>query len=75
MYEVIKMFTDLQDNNFRYEVGDEYPRLGYETSISRIKELSSKFNKQGTPLIKKIEEDKVLDKIDKPKKRKTKKKN
>ena len=75
MYKVIKMFTDLQDNNYKYEIGDEYPRLGLNPSISRFKELSSKFNKQGTPLIKEIEENKVLDELDKPKKRKSKKKN
>lgn len=80
MYKVIKNFTDLQDNNYKYEIGDEYPRLGLNPSISRIKELSSDENKQRTPLIKEIENEKVLDeledleKTEKTKKRKSKKK-
>lgn len=77
MYKVIKNFTDLQDNNYKYEIGDEYPRLGLNPSISRIKELSSDENKQRTPLIKEIENEKVLDELEdleKTKKRKSKKK-
>lgn len=56
MYKVIKLFTDLQDNNYKYEVGDEYPRLGLKPSVSRITELSGSTNKQGTPLIKEVED-------------------
>lgn len=55
-YEVIKYFTDLQDNNRPYEVGDTYPRDGYEPSLERVAELSSSDNKQGTPLIKAVAE-------------------
>lgn len=54
MYKVVKLFTDLQDNNFKYEVGDEYPRLGLKPSLARIKELSGSDNKQHTPLIKEV---------------------
>ena len=57
MYKVVKFFTDLQDNNYKYEVGDIYPREGSEVLPSRIKELSGKNNLQGTPLIEKIEEE------------------
>lgn len=57
MYKVIKYFTDLQDNNFAYNVGDTYPREGFEVLASRIKELSSKKNRQGTPLIEKVEDE------------------
>ena len=57
MYKVIKLFTDLQDNNHKYEVGDIYPRDGFEVLPSRIKELSGKKNLQGVPLIEKIEEE------------------
>lgn len=57
MYKVIKYFTDLQDNNFVYNVGDTYPRKGFEVLPSRIKELSGKKNKQGTPLIEKVSEE------------------
>ena len=54
MYKVIKHFTDLQDNNFAYQVGDEYPRKGLSVLPSRIKELAGKKNRQGCPLIEEI---------------------
>lgn len=50
-YLVIKAFTDLLDDNYRYNVGDEYPRKGAETTDKRINELSSTNNKRRTPLI------------------------
>lgn len=50
-YRVIKLFTDLQDNGYKYEVGDRYPHLGYEPDAQRIAELSGSRNKQRTPLI------------------------
>ena len=54
MYKVIKHFTDMQDNNFAYQVGDEYPRKGMSVLPSRIKELAGNKNRQGCPLIKEI---------------------
>lgn len=48
---VIKRFTDLQDGNHVYNVGDVYPREGYTPSEERIAELASDKNRQGTPLI------------------------
>lgn len=54
MYEVIRTFYDLTDNNFVYNVGDSFPRVGLEVSQDRIEELSGNNNKQGTPLIKPI---------------------
>lgn len=56
MYKVVKLFTDLQDKNFMYEVGDEYPRLGLKPSLARIEELKGSDNKQGTPLIVEVED-------------------
>ena len=56
MYKVIKHFTDMQDNNFAYNVGDEYPRKGMSVLPSRIKELAGKKNRQGCPLIEEITE-------------------
>jgi hypothetical protein len=56
MYKVIEVFTDLQDNNYRYNVGDEYPRTGYKPSTKRIDELSGAYNKRGKPLIKAAQE-------------------
>lgn len=56
MYKVIKFFTDLQDNDFPYEVGDPFPRKGLEVSEDRLTELSGSDNKQGQPLIEKVAE-------------------
>ena len=56
MYKVIKHFTDMQDNNFAYQVGDEYPRKGMSVLPSRIKELATDKNRQGVPLIEEIPE-------------------
>lgn len=56
MFRVIKYFTDMQDNNFAYNVGDEYPRKGMSVLPSRIKELASNKNRQGCPLIEEIPE-------------------
>jgi hypothetical protein len=58
MYRVIKYFTDLQDNNHEYNVGDIYPHNKKKVSASRIKELSTDKNRQGVPLIEKAEEPK-----------------
>lgn len=65
MYKVIKHFTDMQDNNFAYQVGDEYPRKGMSVLQSRINELAGSKNRQGAPLIEEIPE-----KVDEPKKKK-----
>lgn len=40
-YKVIYSFTDLQDNNHPYKVGDNFPRLGLVVSDARLKQLSS----------------------------------
>ena len=56
MFRVIKHFTDMQDNNFAYEIGDTFPRKGMSVLPSRIKELASDKNRQGCPLIEEIPE-------------------
>lgn len=56
MYKVIKLFTDLQDNNYKYQAGDIFPRDGLVVSQERLDELSSDKNRRHTPLIEKIEE-------------------
>ena len=58
MYRVIKYFTDLQDNNHEYNVGDVYPHNKKKVSASRIKELATDKNRRGVPLIEKVEEPK-----------------
>ena len=67
MFRVIKHFVDLQDNNYKYDVGDTYPRKGLNVLQSRINELASDKNLQKTPLIEEIPE-----KVAEPKKEKKK---
>ena len=57
---------DLQDNNYKYDVGDTYPRKGLNVLQSRINELASNKNLQKTPLIEEITE-----KVEEPKKKKS----
>lgn len=72
MYRVIKMFTDLQDKGYRYNVGDTYPRKGLTADKKRIEQLSSAKNRQKTALIEEVAE-KVEKASEKPKQtRKTK---
>lgn len=54
MYKVIHFFTDLQDNNYAYKVGDTFPHEGVVVSEQRLAELSSSKNKQEKPLIEKV---------------------
>ena len=56
MYKVIKFFTDLQDNDRPYNVGDIYPRDGVTVTDERIAELAGSDNKQGVPLIRFVKE-------------------
>lgn len=58
MYTVIRSFTDLQDGEHPYKVGDVFPRLGVDASNDRLAELASRENKQGVPLIKLVEDEK-----------------
>ena len=65
MYKVIKSFTDLQDNNYAYYVGDTFPHNGVEAGAERVAELSSDKNLQGVPLIEEV--------VEKPKRTRKKK--
>ena len=56
MYKVIKSFTDLQDNNYAYSVGDTFPHNGVEVDAERISELASDKNRIGVPLIEEVTE-------------------
>ena len=56
MYKVISFFTDLQDFNHPYKVGNVFPRQGMNVSEERLKELAGSKNTQGKPLIEKIDE-------------------
>ncbi|MEB6229043.1 Rho termination factor N-terminal domain-containing protein [Staphylococcus xylosus] len=55
-YEVIKYFTDLQDNDYEYNVGDIFPRKRLRVTDERLRELSTDKNRQRVPLIKPISE-------------------
>lgn len=56
MYKVIKYFTDLQDDDYEYNVGDSFPRAGLDVSKERLTELSTDNNRQNKPLIERVEE-------------------
>lgn len=56
MYKVVKFFTDLHDCNHPYNVGDIFPREGVTVTEGRIAELAGSENKQGCPLIEKVED-------------------
>ena len=61
MYRVIKAFTDLQDKNHEYNVGDVFPREGLTVSDERIAELASNKNRRGIPLIRAVRSKKKKD--------------
>lgn len=56
-YRVVKYFTDLQDDEHVYHVGDAYPRDGVDVTDSRVKELLGDENLQGHPLIEKVNDE------------------
>jgi hypothetical protein len=70
MYKVINFFTDLQDFNHPYKVGDVFPRQGMNVSEERLKELAGSKNKQGKPLIEKIEEEIAVEPMEKVERKK-----
>ena len=55
MYKVIQYFTDLQDNNHAYHVGDIFPHDGMAVTEKRLLELSTDKNRRHIPLIEKVE--------------------
>ena len=81
-YVVIVTFADLQDNNYIYNKGDEYPRNGYSPSPERVDELLTDKNRVKKPLIQlakvrtivQEQEQVVQEVVEEPKKRGRKKK-
>lgn len=59
MYEVITSFTDLKDNNYKYQVGDKFPHDGIEVSKERIEELLTDKNRRHKPMITEVVEKKA----------------
>ena len=55
-YKVIHPFTDLQDNNYLYKVGDSFPHLGFSVTDARLRQLSGTNNKRGKALIEFVED-------------------
>lgn len=55
-YEVIKYFVDLQDGDHEYNVGVKFPRGNKKATPERLAELSGSRNRQGKPLIEKVEQ-------------------
>lgn len=51
MYRVVVSFKDLQDNGYRYQVGDTFPHEGLKVSDERIDELLTDKNRRHTPMI------------------------
>lgn len=66
MYRVIEFFTDMQDNDRPYNVGDIFPRDGLKVSAARIKELSTTANLRGVALIEEVRDAGETGEPDKP---------
>lgn len=55
-FTVLHAFTDLQDKDKVYNVGDSFPKpANKKVSDKRIEELSTDKNKQGKVLIQEVE--------------------
>lgn len=58
MYRVINTFADKFDNNVIYDVGDEYPREGFEVGEERIKFLMQSDTLLSGAAIEEVKDDK-----------------
>ena len=75
-YKAKEHFIDLQDNNHSYNVGDIYPRSGYDVSEERIAELASSDNLRGRAVIELIPDEVAEETVEeKPRKKKGRGKN
>ena len=54
MYKVLIAFLDKEDDYYRYEAGDTYPREGYEPNEDRVNMLLGSQNALQRPLIQRI---------------------
>ena len=62
MYKVIEDFADLQDHEYIYHAGDEFPRFGVSVSEERVQELSTSRNRIGRALMgEPVEEEKPVE--------------
>jgi hypothetical protein len=60
MFKANTRFKDLEDKGHIYNAGDPYPREGYEPTKVRIKNLSSKNNKEKKPVITQVVKEKAI---------------
>jgi hypothetical protein len=60
MFKALTTFTDLQDNNYKYQAGDIFPREGLEVSDERLTELLSDKNRRHKPVIEEIVEEQTV---------------
>ena len=56
-YTVVSSFVDTKDSNRFYDVGETYPREGYEPDEVRVASLTSENNKAGRVLIELVEDE------------------
>ncbi|USK46343.1 hypothetical protein [Cytobacillus oceanisediminis] len=56
-YKVVNDFTDLEDNNTRYKVGDEYPKGDHKPSKKKIEVLSNLHPKHKRVFIEEVKEE------------------
>lgn len=68
MHKAIVSFTDLQDNNYKYQVGDTFPHKGMKVSAERIEELSTDKNRRHIPVIAEVVEEEKAEQKSAPKK-------
>ena len=71
MYKAIVYFEDIQDNRYKYHVGDTFPREGVTVSDKRLDELSTNKNRRGMPLIMFVGDETKVE--EKPKRKRAKK--
>lgn len=67
-YKAVTTFTDLQDNSYKYQAGDTFPREGLKVSKKRLEELLTDKNRRHKPVIEEIEDEETQpEKVDEPK--------
>lgn len=56
-YQVIRPFKDLRDpQQYEYQIGDIYPRIGYKSTKAFIQELLDGSNSTGSIFLTKIDD-------------------
>ena len=59
-YQVIRPFKDLRDpQQYEYQIGDIYPRIGYKSTKTFIQELLNGSNSTGSIFLTKVDDNDV----------------